>query len=192
MDAAAGNAASSSVDLAAAAPQVLVVRGRKHKERGNSLVEVIISMGLLFTILTGFSAAYFKSNDVMKVSVNETVADQAAAAYIEKARAAQWSTVGTDTENTAQLPDPTLVVKGGSLPALSTVTIRGLTITLKTSIGWTKAPIKGATYGSKTLYIDASWQERAGVPGSIRTVRQETTLTPGVDQAVPSGIRGGS
>lgn len=191
MDAAAGTAAAPSA-LSPAGGPVLTLRRRNRKERGDTLVEVMIAMAMLFTILTGFSGAYFKSTNTMKVSVNETVADQAAAGYIEKARAAQWSTVGTDTENTAQLPDPSLVVKGGSLPAVSTVTIRGLTVTLTTSIGWTTKPVNGASYGSKTLYIDASWQDQAGVDSTKHTVRQESTLTPGVDQAVPSGVRGGS
>lgn len=189
MEAAAVTAAPSTV-VPSVVPGKLITLRRRNGERGDTLVEVIIAMGMLFTILTGFSGAYIKSNNTMKVSVNETVADQAAAAYIEKARAAQWSTVGTDTQNTAQLPDPSLVVKGGSLPAVSKVTIRGLDVTLKTSIGWTTMPVNGATYGSKTLYIDASWQDQAGAP--VHTVRQESTLTPGVDQAVPSGVRGAS
>lgn len=184
--------ALSPVVLTATAPAARSLRRRSRKERGDTLVEVVIAMGMLFTIITGFSGAYFKANNTMKVAVNETVADQAAAGYIEKARAAQWSTVGTDTENTTQLPDPLKVVKGGSMPAVSTVTIRGLTVTLNTSIGWTQTPLDGTAYGTKSLYIDASWQDHAGDPATTHTIRQEAILTPGVDQAAPSGVRGGA
>lgn len=192
MDAAADTTAPSFVMPAPARPAGVFTLRRRSRERGDTLVEVIIAMGMLFTIITGFSGAYFKANNTMKVSVNETVADQAAAGFIEKARAAPWSSVGTDTQNTAQLPDPLKVVKGGSLPAVSTVTIRGLTVTLTTSIGWTQAPLDASAYGTKSLYIDASWQDHAGDPATAHTIRQEAILTPGVDQAAPSGVRGGA
>ncbi len=190
MDAAADTPAATFV--VPARPAGVFTLRRRRRERGDTLVEVIIAMGMLFTILTGFSGAYFKANNTMKVSVNETVADQAAAGFIEKARAAPWSSVGTDTQNTAQLPDPLKVVKGGSLPAVSTVTIRGLTVTLTTSIGWTQIPLDGSAYGTKSIYIDASWQDHSGDPATAHTIRQEAILTPGVDQAAPSGVRGGA
>lgn len=192
MDAAADYPAPPLVVPAPARPAGVFTLRRRSRERGDTLVEVIIAMGMLFTILTGFTGAYFKANNTMKVSVNETVADQAAAGFIEKARAAPWSSVGTDTQNTAQLPDPSKVVKGGSLPALSTVTIRGLTVTLKTSIGWASTPLDGTAFGTKAIYIDASWQDQAGVASTAHTIRQEATLTPGLDQAAPSGVRGGA
>jgi len=168
------------------------LRGPFRNERGETLVEVIIAMAMMFTLVAGFSGAYINANKIMKVSVSETVADQAASAFIEKARAAPWSTVGTDTNSTALLPDPTTVVTGGSLPASSVSTLHGLAVTLTTSIGWQKKPLDGTSYGAKELYILASWQDRAGDATSLHTIRHEATLTPGIDQAAPSGVRGGS
>lgn len=167
------------------------VRRTGRKDRGESVTEVIVAMALLFTLITGFSLSFFKASSVQRISVNETVADEAAAAFIEQARSKPWSEVGTATLDTSLLPTGMTVVKGGTLPATSTVTVRGREITLRTSIGWRNTP--GTTsYGVKSVLIDASWQDRAGDPATTHTIRQETILTPGVDQAAPSGVRGGS
>lgn len=167
-----------------------------RNERGDTLVEVIVAMAMLFTLVVGFSGAHMKANAVMKTSVNETVADEASAAFIEKARAAEWSSVGiagvpVPAPGTAG-PASGSQVTGGSIPAVTTVTVRGLDVTLTTNVTWQSAPVGGGAYGTKAIALTVTWQDHKGNPLTVRTVQQKAVLTPGLDQAAPSGIRGGS
>ncbi|HEX9086114.1 MAG TPA: hypothetical protein VF867_01145 [Arthrobacter sp.] len=189
-------AAHAARVLPCSGPVCRFLRGPFRNERGETLVEVIIAMAMTFTLIAGFSGAYINANKIMKVSVSETVADQASSALIEKARAAPWSTVGIAGNPVTPGTPPTdgSIVQGGSFAASSVVTLHGLAVTLTSSIKWTKAPVDGTSYGTKTLNIDASWQDRAGDTSaqSVHTIHHQAILTPGIDQAAPSGVRGGS
>jgi Tfp pilus assembly protein PilV len=169
-----------------------LLRRRKNRQRGSMLIEAIIAIGLLAYLMLGYTQASAQANKVQRTNVNYTVATQAAAAYIETLRATPGSKIGTNTGPVVpgSVPGDSLPVAGETLPASTKVTARGLDLTLNTTITWMKAPVAASAYGIKRVQIEVVWYDRSGDETSKHTTVQDDVLTPGVDQAAPSGVRG--
>ena len=169
-----------------------LLRRRKGRQKGSMLIEAIIAIGLLAYLMLGYSQASAQAGKVQRTNVNETVATQAATAYIEQLRATPWSKVGINTVPLVPgtVPADTQPVAGGALPPATKVSARGLDLTLNTTITWQKAPLSASAYGIKRIQIQVVWFDRSGDPTSSHTLVQDDVLTPGVDQAAPSGVRG--
>lgn len=169
-----------------------LLRRRKGRQKGSMLIEAVIAIGLLAYLMLGYTQASVQANKIERTNVNETVATQAAAAYIETLRATPWSKIGTTDVSVVSgtVPADTDPVAGGTLPPSTKVTARGLDLTLNTTITWMKAPVAASAYGIKRVQIQVVWFDRSGDATSRHLMVQDDVLTPGVDQAAPSGVRG--
>jgi Tfp pilus assembly protein PilV len=165
---------------------------RKGRQKGSALIEAIIALGLLAYLILGYAQSSAQASKVQRTNINHTIATQEAAAFIETLRASPWSKIGVAGVTAVSGRDVMDLdsVAGGAIASNTKVAPRGLDLTLNTTVIWAEAPTPGRAYGVKKIKVTATWFDRTGDPKSKRVTVQESILTPGIDQAAPSGVRG--
>lgn len=169
-----------------------LLRRRKGKQKGSALIEAIIALGLLAYLILGYAQSSAQASQVQRTNVNHTIATQEAAAFIETLRASPWSKIGVAgvTPVAGRDVQDLDAVAGGAVASDTKVSPRGLDLTLRTTVIWAEAPKPGQAFGIKKIRVTSTWFDRTGDPKSKHVTVQESILTPGVDQAAPSGVRG--
>lgn len=161
------------------------------QDKGSIILEGVVSLGLIALLTLGYTSVSIQATITQRTSVNDSIAVQAAQDALEKAKATSWAKVGTDAEPTVALPEGVPAVFPGSIPAASApVEVRGLPLTVRTAVGWQRKPGTGSQFGTKIVIVEVSWQDVAGDPSTAHTKQQQILITPGIGEAVPTGIRG--
>lgn len=159
-------------------------------DRGSIILEVVISLGVIAMLTLGYTNVSTSASITQRTAVNESIAVQAAQDALEKAKATNWANVGTDVASSVPLPSGSTPIVGGALPAKAApVVVRNLDVTVRTAVGWIKKPGSGSQFGTKVVVVEVSWQDVAGDVSTAHTKPQQILITPGIGEAVPSGIR---
>lgn len=160
------------------------------QDKGSIILEGVVSLGVVSMLTLGYTSVAAHASLTQRTAVNESIAVQAAQEALEKAKATHWSKIGTDAPSTVELPEGVTPIEGGTLPAKAPPTvIRNLEVTVRTAVGWQDAPGRDAQYGTKVVVVEVSWEDIQGNPSSVRKKLQQLRITPGIGEAVPSGIR---
>lgn len=167
------------------------ITGRFLKnDRGSIILEGVISLGVVSILTLGYTSVSTHASITQRTAVNESIAVQAAQDALEKAKATSWSSVGTDVASSVPLPPESTPIVGGALPAKAApVVIRNLAVTVRTAVGWQKKPGADSQFGTKVVVVEVSWQDVEGDASTAHTKPQQILMTPGIGEAVPSGIR---
>lgn len=159
---------------------------RLRRDRGVVLLEAAIAMGLLGFVISGFAISSTTTQQVQSTAVNHGIGIQAAQGVVEQARSSTWEKLAVKA---APVNGSTEIREnGGIVPATSTVTVRGLPVTLTTTITWKNNKPHEAgkhPYSSKLITVTASWDEM-GVKQTAPP--QQALLTPSISEVPPAGI----
>ncbi|MCU6480147.1 FG-GAP repeat domain-containing protein [Arthrobacter sp. A2-55] len=158
-------------------------------DRGSLLLEAIVSMGILAVLVLGFTVSSTRANATQHTGVNEAISSEIIQGELENARATTWSKLGTlGAPASGMLPSGMAAVTSGTLAPSKTSTVRGLSATIKTAVGWQE--LAGTSgYGTKLVVVDVSWSD-TNAPGGTRNRRETSLITPGVGEVAPSTVRG--
>lgn len=173
-------------------------RLRRPLDRGDILMEAIVTMGLVGLVAGSFSQVAVGANQSARVAQYTDVASQASQGVIEKANSLPWSALGfTGSENgyraegasgqpTAKVPASTVTARQVLQPKSAT-SLRGIRFDLRTDITWRTTPALTGTgdFGVKQIAVAATWQDNLGHSHTITT---SATRAPSVAEAIPSDI----
>lgn len=160
----------------------------RNQDRGQILLEAIVSISLIGAIGNGMVNGSIGSTKIQTGAINHSVASQATDDQFEAIKATAWQNIGTlPAKGTAS--DYLLGRTGihaGTIDPKKTVTVRGITMTISTAVGWETAPKNGSSYGVKVIVVETTWKNRPDAP--VETIKRSHIITPGVNEAAPSKV----
>lgn len=171
-----------------------------RQDKGTLLIEATICVGVAAVFGLGSTSATVAANKVQRTSANFNIASQVAQGALEKAKATPWQQLGADNPMIG-VADPLLPAgvesaPKGVLPSKKTEPVQNsaqaspLSLTTSIAVGWAQKPAAGSTYGSKVVVVTTTWYDTPGDPKTMHTASQQATITPGVGEAPPAGVRG--
>lgn len=170
---------------------------RLRSDRGSSLIESVVSLGIMSLVLMGLAAGYSNSLKIQRSAVGHAMALETAAGAVETIRGKSWNTASTKTTpESALLPaGAEAVVSASGQESSFSREVRGIPLTVSTAVYWapkpgggTFKPASGGLFGVKTVTVKVSWPDPSG-PGGTRTITQTSTITPPISEAAPNGVR---
>lgn len=150
-------------------------------QRGATLLDAVVGVSLMLIVFVGIAGVFKISIDVVLNNKARTGALALAQEQIEKVRALEYFSVGTQGG-----------IPSGALTQIETVTLNGITYTRRTLIRYYDDPLDGTgasdtnhiTADSKEVKVEVSWSMR----GVLHTESLVTRVSPpGVEQTVPGG-----
>lgn len=154
-----------------------------HDDRGDSLVGVAISLALWALGFAMIALAVSSNMESTTTSVNFGMAANTADATIKKARVISWDEIGTSSASEAgMLPAGYTPVTTGTMLATETATMRGVPMTVKTSVG----ALGSGGYGAKMVAVKVTWQNYPS--GKSHTITQSAILSPPMNESSPTSI----
>ncbi len=150
-------------------------------QRGATLLDAVVGVSLMLIVFVGIAGVFKISIDVVLNNKARTGALALAQEQIEKVRALEYFSVGTQGG-----------IPSGTLAQIQTVNLNGITYTRRTLIRYYDDPLDGIgaadtnhiTADSKEVKVEVSWSTR----GVLHTESLVTRVSPpGVEQTVPGG-----
>lgn len=170
---------------------------RLRGDKGSSLMEAVISMGMMSMVLLGLASGHVHSLNIQRSAVGHAMALESAAGAVETLRSKSWNTAATKTAPDAGLlPAGTeAVVSTAGTETVFIREVRGVPLTVSTAVYWTPKegggsykPTTGGLYGAKTITVKVTWPDPSAASGT-RTITQTNTLSPPISEAAPNGVR---
>lgn len=154
-----------------------------HEDRGDSVVGSAIAIALWAAGFGLLAMMVPTSLEMTRTSINHGMAANAADAAIKNARVISWHELGTaGAPGVDLLPTGYTPVTAGALAPVESFEMRGVPITVRTSVGKQGA----GAYGTKMISVEVTWDN---YPSGVKhTIAQSALLSPPAGAVAPATI----